>query len=1097
MKTTTNEDFSTRLLLLLLTNGLLSGEQLAAAQANGGEMPEKYLLEHGWVTREQIAEATAVSFGLKAAPTDFTPLEGALPADLMVSHKVLPLEKREEALVVAAAAPTASSVTNLLSTTYGGPIHFVIADRVTIEEKLAQLPSESNQADPFLTSQQDPFPSAPADSTPAVESSAEGQQGPPSTPAPSSPPAQTARESQASPTAEPPVPTPTPPRPPAGTLQTTDRPLIGGRYKLGERFMDGRFSILYKGRDERTGLPVAIRHLESYFASEDARTQTLREGRTLAKLRHPNLPRIRHLVSHQNDIFLVADEIAGRTLNQAVEEDGAFDPELVRRYLKQLLQVVDFLHSQPQPIIHRDLRPTSILVTPHGNLRLAEFGLAKMGEAAAGTAATSFRSAGDPDFAAPEQLLGDASSVKNDIYSVGALAYYMAMGKPPAPSLKRFSGSSMMAPLPSEMDPKVVEVVKLCLEPKPEDRHESAKELLAMLETPEVRLPLLFAPDEEQPVPRAEADPFAELEELRHDPSPFSEDPDDYSTQKTPLAPAKPVQADPPSTASKRSMWQLLFGKKKKTEVTDAGLGESYKQQLESTPFADLAAMDLDRQVCRVLPESLCRTIAGICIGKLSETEITVACKDPTDVYIYDQIALVGGGKFNATLMRGAPELIDHALEYVYKGDHLGSETTWSKFLEQKRLNDLALETMNQQAAITFGDEALEGPIVAAVDRLIKEAISAEASDIHLEPFDTGMNIRYRIDGVLRVVSHHGTSEAGPIVKRLKVLANMDIAQERVTQGGRISLKVGSQEFDLRVSIVPVPAGESVVMRILKKGAFTLTLSDLGFAEETEARFRKILSQPHGMILVCGPTGSGKSTTLYASLKEIARPDRKLLTAEDPIEYQMPGIIQVQMNTAPKEEEKRVTFSKALREFLRQDPDVILVGEIRDQETAEIGVQAALTGHLLLSTLHTNDSIGIISRLRDMDLEPFQIGSVLLGGLAQRLARRICQDCKEQVPVADEFLPLFASRGVENPVAFKGRGCRRCHQTGHRGRLGVYELLEVSPEIRSLINRNATEEEIKNKAVEQGFRDLLTDGLYKVKNGMISLDEVLRVCKTI
>lgn len=211
----------------------------------------------------------------------------------------------------------------------------------------------------------------------------------------------------------------------------------------------------------------------------------------------------------------------------------------------------------------------------------------------------------------------------------------------------------------------------------------------------------------------------------------------------------------------------------------------------------------------------------------------------------------------------------------------------------------------------------------------------------------------------------------------------------------------------------------------------------------------------------------------------------------------MPGIIQVQMNTAPKEEEKRVTFSKALREFLRQDPDVILVGEIRDQETAEIGIQAALTGHLLLSTLHTNDSIGIIARLRDMDCEPFQIGSVLLGGLAQRLARRICQDCREEVEIAPEYLPLFESRGVENPRAFQGKGCRRCHQTGHKGRLGVYELLEVTPEIRSLINRSAHEEELKNQALEQGFRDLLADGLHKVKAGMISLDEVLRVCKTL
>lgn len=1046
MKTKLDEDFGTRLLLLLLTKGLLTGEQLASTQAHAEELPEKYLLENGWVTREQLAEVTATSFGLESVPGHFEPKRDLLPVELIEEHQVLPVEKRGDALLVAVASPTPSKVTEALSKAFGGPIHFIITDRITLLEKLSPPP----QPEPEVASVPEP------------------------------------------------------------AWEEEEEPLIGGRYKIGERFMDGRFSILYKGGDQKTGMPVAIRHLESYFTSEDARTQTLREGRTLAKLRHPNLPRIRHLVSHKDDIYLVADEISGRTLTQVVEEEGAFDPELVRRYLKQLLQVVDFLHNQPQPIIHRDLRPTSILVSQHGNLRLAEFGLAKMGEAAAGHAATSFRSAGDPDFAAPEQLLGDSSSVKNDIYSVGALAYYMALAKPPAPSLKRFAGGALMAPLPAETDPKVVEVVKLCLEPKPEDRYESAAQLLAMLETSEVRLPMLFIGDSVEPAPlRSEPDPFADDELASLEDSPFVADNGEIPTSRpvteslhgAPLEskPIKKAEPAPQASSSKRSMWQLLFGgRKKKAEVVnDAGLGMSYQEQLDSFPFADLASMDLDRQTSRVLPEALCRNISGICIGKLSETDVTIACKDPTDVYIYDQIALLGGSRLNATLMRAAPDLIEHALEFVYKSDHLDDASTWTKFLEQKRLHNTSIEITNEQAVITFGDEALSGPVVEAVDQLIKEAISADASDIHLEPFDTGMSIRYRVDGVLRVVAHHAKSESGPIVKRLKVLANMDIAQERVTQGGRISLKVGSQEFDLRVSIVPVPAGESVVMRILKKGAFTLTLSDLGFGSDTETRFRKILSQPHGMILVCGPTGSGKSTTLYASLKEIARPDRKLLTAEDPIEYQMPGIIQVQMNTAPKEEEKKVTFSKALREFLRQDPDVILVGEIRDQETAEIGIQAALTGHLLLSTLHTNDSIGIIARLRDMDCEPFQIGSVLLGGLAQRLARRICQDCKEQVEIDPEYLHLFESRGVSDPIAFRGRGCRRCHQTGHRGRLGVYELLEISPEIRSLINRSSHEEDIKAVALEQGFRDLLADGLQKVKAGLISLDEVLRVCKTL
>ncbi len=1039
MKTKLDEDFGTRLLLLLLKQEFLTTEQIVECHASGSDLPEEFLLSRGWVSREQLADVAAQSFGLPLAAKPFVPIPGALSEELMLQHNVVPVDLKKDVLVVAAAGPTNSKAIDELSRAHGGPIHFVITDRLTLRETLYPKPEEPE-------------------------------------------PAQT-EELESEPVEEP------------------KDPLIGGRYKILSQYLDGRFSILYKGWDERNGLPVVIRHLESYLSSEDARVQTLREGRTLAKLRHANLPRIRQLVSHEGDIYLIADELSGQTLHQEIEEAGAFEPELTRRYLKQLLQVVDFLHRQPQPIIHRDLRPTSILVSPHGNLRLAEFGLAKMGEATAAANQTSFRSAGDPDFASPEQLLGDTSSTKNDLYSVGALAYYMATGTPPSPSLKRFTGGSMMAPLPAALDPVVAKVINLCLEPKPEDRCESAKELLAMLENQEVRLPmLLLAPEPTKArVVIPETPPIAAQDATEM--AGFGEAPTPTVAPTEPLIEQRSNEAETEADTggSKRSMWQLLFRRKKYDDRAAAAVddSETRQEQLSTYTFADLASMDLNRDICRILPEALCRNIGGLCIGSLSESDITIACKDPTDVYIYDQIALVGQGKFNPTLMRAASDVVDHALEYIYKGDHLSLDTTWSKFLEQKRLDDVAIITTNEQAVITFGDEALEGPVVNAVDRLIKEAISAEASDIHLEPFDTGMVIRYRIDGVLRIVSHHSKVEAGPIVKRLKVMANMDIAQERVTQGGRISLKVGTQEFDLRVSIVPVPAGESVVMRILKKGAFTTTLSDLGFSEENEKRYRTILSQPHGMILVCGPTGSGKSTTLYASLKEIQRPDRKLLTAEDPIEYQMPGIIQVQMNTAPKEEEKRVTFSKALREFLRQDPDVILVGEIRDQETAEIGIQAALTGHLLLSTLHTNDSVGIIARLRDMDCEPFQIGSVLLAGLAQRLARKICQECREEIEVPAEMLPMFASRQVENPRAFRGTGCRSCHQSGHRGRLGIYELLEITPEIRSLINRGAHEEELKAQAVEQGFNDLLADGLIKVRAGMISLEEVVRVCKTI
>jgi type IV pilus assembly protein PilB len=1044
--------FGTRLLLLLTSQGLISSEQASQAGEAEPEHPEKHLLKHGWVTRFQLAQVAAKSFAAEPLEGPYNYAPGVVPVELQKKHNLFPVEDGEQLLVASAYPGTTQCQTELAEAT-GKEVKFLIVDRITLEEHFGNLESHlpENASSPIAEEPAPPVMNPPGN-LPAVA---------------------LASGSSPEPTMAVSIP----------GLRPSEL-LIGGRYRRSKKILQGRFSTLYSGKDEQNGLPVVIRHLESYQQlqhvgggqSDEARAQTLREGRVLSRLNHPGLPRVRRLVCAGNDIYLIGDEMSGRSLKDIVEQEGALDPELVRRNFIQLLRVLNYLHSQDPPIIHRDLRPETVLSNPHGTLYLAEFGLAKMEQASSLKAETSFRSAGDPLFAAPEQLMGDASGPKNDLYSVGALAYYMACGRPPAEAMKRFAGASVMPPLPEGLDDHLVKAVVSCLSPDPDVRAESAGSLLESLDIREVRLPLVAAqPPEPVAVP--------ELERER--------DPSDESVPVVPQQPAEP----PPK---KRSMWQLLFGKQKSNGRSE--LGEEDKevldQQMAGFPYADLASMDLDRETCRVLPEALCKTIKGICIGTLSEREITVACQDPTDVHIYDQISIGTKGRYKATLMRADESLIHHALEFIYRGDHLGPETRWSKFLDLKSLHGMDLETMNEQATITFGDEALEGPVVEAVDRLIKEAIAAEASDIHLEPFDKGMDIRYRIDGVLRRVAHYERQVAGAIVKRIKVMANMDIAQERITQGGRISLKVGSGEFDLRVSIVPVPVGESVVMRILKKGAFTLTLADLGFSEEKEFRFRRILSQPHGMILVCGPTGSGKSTTLYASLKEIQRPDRKLLTAEDPIEYQMPGIIQVQMNTAPKEEEKKVTFSKTLREFLRQDPDVILVGEIRDTETAEIGIQAALTGHLLLSTLHTNDSVGIIARLRDMDCEPFQIGSVVLGGLAQRLARKICQNCRQPVPVPSEMQHMFTDNGIEEPKMYKGRGCRKCHQSGLRGRLGLYELLEITPEIRAHINRGDHEEDIRETASKQGFKGLLHDGLEKVCQGYVTLEEVLRVCKT-
>jgi type II secretory ATPase GspE/PulE/Tfp pilus assembly ATPase PilB-like protein len=513
---------------------------------------------------------------------------------------------------------------------------------------------------------------------------------------------------------------------------------------------------------------------------------------------------------------------------------------------------------------------------------------------------------------------------------------------------------------------------------------------------------------------------------------------------------------------------------------------------MNDAPTVNLREIELDREVGLLLPESLARKVSGICLGRVDEHLLTLVVADPSEVSIYDLVEMATDHRYKAQLLGGDASDIELAQEWVYRVADSRRSETWKSWLETKKFSGQSVN-LNQNRASSSVE--VNGLAVERAEKYLVEGISAGASDIHLETFETGLVVRYRQDGVLRVVDECTDLElADAIVKRLKIMAQMDITQSRVTQGGRISLDIGGRGFDLRVSILPVPAGQSVVLRVLNKGSFSVTLNDLGLPSAQLERYQWFINHPHGLILTCGPTGAGKSTTLYASLKSIQRPDRKLLTIEDPIEYQMPGIIQVQVNTAPKESERRVTFASAMREFLRHDPDVILVGEIRDEETAHISVQAALTGHLVLSTIHTNDSVGIINRLRDQGIKPYLISSTLIGGVAQRLVRRICSNCSQPFQPSEMQMRRLEKHALPSQQLRQGKGCDQCRQTGFKGRIGLYEILTVTDEIRELVERDGTALQISQTARQQGMISLLEDGLSKAAAGLVSLDEVERVC---
>ncbi len=494
--------------------------------------------------------------------------------------------------------------------------------------------------------------------------------------------------------------------------------------------------------------------------------------------------------------------------------------------------------------------------------------------------------------------------------------------------------------------------------------------------------------------------------------------------------------------------------------------------------FVDLSDVTVDPAAATLIPDALARRYAAIPYA-FENDKLLVAMSDPANVLAIDDIRAITGREVVARVATKSD--VEGAISSVAGLDD--SVADFSSFEDEVETQDLG--------AVAAATE--EAPIVKLVNMLITKASADRASDIHIEPTDRDLRVRFRIDGVLHEVMRTPRSVSNAVVSRLKIMAEMDIAERRRPQDGRISLRVGgNRTIDLRVSSLPTIYGEKVVMRILDNSTAMLELEQLGFEPDTLERYATSYEKPYGTILVCGPTGSGKSTTLYSTLNVLNKPDVNIVTVEDPVEYRLAGISQVQVN-----KKAGLTFASALRSFLRQDPDVMLVGEIRDQETGNIAIESALTGHLVLSTMHTNDAPSAISRLTEMGVEPFLVGSAVDSVLGQRLARRLCSDCKTvDVPTREALTRIgwdFEHWGDEIPEVYKPVGCSKCTNTGYRGRLALHELMIVSEEIERLTVDHATTDEITKMAVSQGMRPLRQDGLLKARRGLTSLEEILRV----
>ena len=502
-------------------------------------------------------------------------------------------------------------------------------------------------------------------------------------------------------------------------------------------------------------------------------------------------------------------------------------------------------------------------------------------------------------------------------------------------------------------------------------------------------------------------------------------------------------------------------------------------------PAITLSQLDIDADVLKLVPPQIARKYEVLPVRRLGNT-LTLAMADPTNVFAIDDVAFMTN--LNVMPVVASQGAIRQTIDRNYEA----SSSAISEVI--KDLEGETLEVVDEEElkvdVFELKEATEEPPVVRLVNLILSDAIRKGASDIHMEPFERVFRVRFRVDGVLQEIMTPPKRLEPAILSRVKIMANMDIAERRLPQDGRIKLRYHTREIDLRVSTLPTIFGEKIVMRILDKEVLTLDLTKLGFDPWGLAQFQKVITSPHGMILVTGPTGSGKTTTLYSAIHTINKPDINIMTAEDPVEYNLKGINQVQI----KEEIGR-TFAGILRAFLRQDPDVILVGEVRDLETGQIAIRAALTGHLVLSTLHTNDAPSTIARLGDMGIPSFLVAASIILVVAQRLARKVCQECKEPYPVDSEALAHFeplVEPGKELTI-YKGKGCASCNYTGMRGRMAIYEVMPVTPQLRELILRNASAADLQALAVEQGMKTLRQSGLEKVIQGVTTLEEVLRV----
>ena len=527
---------------------------------------------------------------------------------------------------------------------------------------------------------------------------------------------------------------------------------------------------------------------------------------------------------------------------------------------------------------------------------------------------------------------------------------------------------------------------------------------------------------------------------------------------------------------------QKLLGKKLGEVLIDSGIvsEEDIIDAIEKQTGiqkVDLNNVNFDKKAIKIIPQNLCMKYNLIAFG-FQEEKIMVALSDPLNIFAIDDISISTGLEVKTFI---APKKdINKFVQINYSSEEVN-----------KAAEELLKETIESKGTsvdVEEIDDVKNAPVVKMIEYLFKNSVEMRASDIHIEPYEKEIRIRYRIDGELRTVNTIGIESLAPLVTRIKILANLNIAEKRIPQDGRIITKIGNTDIDLRISILPTVNGEKIVIRILSKENYKLGKESLGLTKKNQEKLDGIISSPHGIVLVTGPTGSGKSTTLYTVLSELNSSNVNIITIEDPVEYTLNGINQVNVNN-----KAGLTFASGLRSILRQDPDIVMIGEIRDEETAQIAIKAAITGHLVLSTLHTNDAPSTMTRLVDMGVEPYLVATSISGIIAQRLVKKICLNCKEEYIASDYQKSVFNIKENETLKLYRGKGCGHCNNTGYSGRIGVYEIMEITREHRDAINKTRDSNVLKDISIKNGMTTLADECKELVLKGVTTIEELATI----